>query len=135
MALVEEESEYEWSCLLSVQSRGKGAAAARTLTDRGERFSLRTLNASDCRGFRKVLMLLHSHQNPLKSRNRRKNQSRQPSAVLVLTRVSIIGSRHNHYSWCVAAAELLMTQCLSGCACQVSLTTVAVREEEEEGES
>ncbi|MEQ2163069.1 hypothetical protein GOODEAATRI_026430 [Goodea atripinnis] len=38
---------------------------------------------------------------------------------------TIIGSRHNHYSRCVAAAELLMTQCLSGCACQVSLTTVA----------
>lgn len=48
----------------------------------------------------------------------------QSALVLVLTQVSIIDTRHNHYSWCAAAAELLVMQRVSGCACQVSLTTV-----------
>lgn len=43
--------------------------------------------------------------------------------------------RHNHYSQCVAAAELLMMQCMSGCACQMSLTNVWCEEEQHERES
>lgn len=80
--------------------------------------------------------LLHSHKNTHTSQSRgNRPDNCQQMAVLVLTKVSIIGARHNHYSWCVAVAELLMMQCLSGCACQVSLTTVWCEEEEHDRES
>lgn len=64
-------------------------------------------------------------------RDAEKKPRHQWAEVLVLSQVSIIDTRHNHYSWCVAVAELLMMQCMSGCACRVSLTTVW-REEEEQ---
>lgn len=44
---------------------------------------------------------------------------------------NIIDERHNHYSRCIAHAELLVMRRLSGCACRVRLTTV--RREEPEG--
>lgn len=70
---------------------------------------------------------------PTRSPSRRKRpHDCQQTAVLVLAQVSVIDTRHNHYSWRVAAAELLVMQCMSGCACQVSLTTVWCEEEEHE---